>query len=364
MKRMLALLLILCPLLFFSARAQALSEALGDVGVFEDSLSEEGRTITGALRVDGAYDLEGALRRLWTALLSKAKAALTEELKTGLRLFLLSFVCALCGCLCEKNELRSAIDRAGCCGAVLLISGGFSGMLDEAGETVRQLCAYARAILPTLFTACAVSGATLSAPVRYAAACLAMDVMMSAAQSLILPLIYAFYALSVCLSLYPNPVLDTAARLCIWLAVSAMTALTLAFGAYISLSGILSQSADAVAVKTAKTVIARSLPVVGGILSDSAGLLLSAAALIRNSLGVYALIAVCTFCLSPLVLCSLRLLILKAAATASALLPEAKLPGLISSFGTVFGMLLGLIGCCSAMLFISVISGMRAVGAA
>lgn len=363
MRRVL-LILLLCPLFFADCRAEGISDtlsALGDIGALEEGLTDEERAISGEARLDGTYDVNGALDRLWSGLLSRLRSALSGELRLGLRLFLLALLCALCACFCENRSVCETIDRVGCCGAVLLVSGGFDGLLDQAGEAVRRLCCYAREILPALFTAASIGGAALSAPARYAAACLAIDVLMSAAQGFILPLIYAYYALSVSASLYPNPVIKTAAGLSKWAAVTAMTALTMGFGAYLSLSGLIAGSADAVAVKTAKTVIARALPVVGGLLSDSAAVLLSAAGLIRSSLGVFALVALSAICLEPFALYALRLLILKAAATACAFFPEARLPGLIGSFGTVFGMLLGLIGCCAAMLFIAVVSGMKAV---
>lgn len=361
MKKLLFLLL-LWPLFVTPCCAESLPlDVLGELGALEDGLSEKERAISGSLRLDGRYNVEEALRRLWDALLERLRSALADELRLGVRLFSLALGCAVCACLCDNGSIRDTIDRAGCCGAVMLVSGRLNGMLNEAGETVRRLTAYANGVLPSLFTAAAAGGAALSAPTRYAAACLAIDVMMHAAQALILPLIYAYYALSVSLSLYDNPVLRAVARVCKWGAGTAMTGLTMAFGAYLSLSGLIAGSADAVAVKTAKTVIARSLPVVGGLLADSAGVLLSAAALIRNSLGAFAMISVCALCVAPVAVYSVRLLILKAAAAASALLPEARLPGLIGDFGTVFGMLLGLIGCCAAMLLIAIVSGLKAV---
>lgn len=363
MKKLLFLLL-LCPLFVTRGFAEDVYDAfdgLGALKTIEQSLPEEARRVSGELRVDGSYDLDGALRRLEERFRESVRAALSDELRLGVRLFLLAFGCALCASFCESREIRETIDRLACCGAALLVSNGFSGLLLEAGETVHRLAQTGELLLPALYTAAAAGGAALSAPARYAASCLAVDVLLHAAERWILPLIYAYYALSVSLSLYENPVLRAAAKFSKWAAGSAMTALTFAFGTYLSLTGLIAGSADALAVKTAKTVISRSLPVVGGLLADSASVLLAAAGLIRASLGAFAMISVCALCLAPVVLYALRLLILKAAAAASALLPELRLPGLIGDFGAVFGLLLGLIGCCAAMLLIAVVSAMKAV---
>ena len=146
-----------------------------------------------------------------------------------------------------------------------------------------------------------------------------------------------------------------------WCAVTAMTAVTLAFSAYMAISGVIAGSTDAIVVKTAKTVISSALPVVGGILSDSASLLLSAASFIRNTAGVFSLIGVCALCAGPFASLGVKMLLYKATAAAADILPGGRLSRLINEMGSAFGMLLSLVGCCGIMLFLSIMSGMRAV---
>ena len=132
----------------------------------------------------------------------------------------------------------------------------------------------------------------------------------------------------------------------------------------IGLSGIVSGSADAAAVKAAKTVLSSTLPVVGNILSDSASSLLAAASLIKNSAGIFCLIAVCAICAGPFALLAVKLLVFKAAAAVSSLGGSERYTRLLSGFGSVFAMLLGLVGCFGFMLFFSFLSGVRMVSAA
>ena len=140
-----------------------------------------------------------------------------------------------------------------------------------------------------------------------------------------------------------------------------MTAMTIAFSAYIGMTGLVAGSIDAAAIKTARTVISTSLPVVGGIISDASGAVLSAASVIKNSAGVFGLIAVCALCAGPFAVLSVRMLVLKAAAAASDMVPNSRLSGLISSVSAAMGLLLGLLGCCGIMLFISITAGIKAV---
>ena len=75
-----------------------------------------------------------------------------------------------------------------------------------------------------------------------------MDVMISAANKFIIPLIYAFLAVNFSCALFENPMLRALSKLIKWLTTTMMTGLTLAFTAYISFTAVVSGSADAVAV--------------------------------------------------------------------------------------------------------------------
>ncbi len=357
-------LLILClfPLFLVHASAEGLPEQIGDLsGAYQaqNSLPEEVRDISGMLRLDGGYDTDGALRRLWSRFLERIREQLSESVQAAVEIFLLALLCAVSACLCETQAMRETIDRIGCCAVSVFVSGNLAEMLTQASDTITRLASYSHAILPALFTSAAAGGSILSASARYAAACLSMDVLITVSQNMILPLIYMFFALSICQSLFENGILHALVNISKWCAATAMTVLTMGFGAYLSITGLITGSSDALTVKTARTVIARSLPVVGGLLADSASVLLAAAALVKNTVGAAAMISVCALCLGPVAAFSLRLLLFKATAAAVSFLPDTRLPRLVGAMGSLFGMLLGLIGCCAAILFMAVVSGIK-----
>ncbi len=359
-----AFILLLCPLFITSCFAEELPDMLGDLsGAWrvQEELSEEEQAITGSLRLDGRYEPSGALHRLWERFTEQSKEQLKQIARASSEVFLLSLLCALAESFCSASEMRTTIDRIGCCAVSVLVSGNLTEMLSKAGEVVNRLSEYAHVILPILFTTAAAGGALGSASASYASACLAMDMFITASQQIILPLIYMFFALSVSQSLYENSILNAAVKTIKWCAVSAMSLLTMAFGAYLSLTGLITGSRDTLTVKTARTLISRSLPIVGSLLSDSSAILLAAASVVKNSLGVFAMMAVCGICIAPVAACSIRFLIYRATAAAVDFLPGAKLPGLIVSFASVFSLMLGLIGCCAAILFMSIVSGIRVV---
>lgn len=365
MKKLLLILLIL-PLFGSVCSAEGIEEETAraaNIEQVEEGLEQSEREISGELLLDGSYDARGALGRLWDRLVLNVQAQFKQELRSFSALVVIALLCGLASTLCPGKKIPEYLELAACSTAVLLLAGSVEGVILQATNALQRLSEYSKISLPAFFTAVAACGAAVSASVKFAAACFSMDVFMTISQRLVLPLIYAFLAVSICGSLFENPILSTVSRVLKWCAITSMTAVTTAFCIFISLSGLIAGSTDAAAIKTTKTVIAAALPVVGGILSDSASAVLGAAAVIKNSAGVFGLIAVCSICAGPFAVLSVKMLLYKACSALSELSCGGRYAKLLGNIGTVFSMLLGLVGSCGIMLFLSFMSGIRMVTA-
>ncbi len=325
----------------------------------ESALGEEERSISGELSLDGSYDAQGALARLRDRFLQAFAEGAKRELGFAGKLVLIAALCGLTLLLSPERRTADFAEMAACCSAALLLGGSAESVIPEARDTLYRLSDYGKAAFPAFFLAVASCGAGVSASVKYASVCFASNVFMELSQRILLPLISAYFAVGITVSLAGNAVLKAAERFLKWCVVTAMTLMTGGFCTYISLSGVVSGSADAVAVKAAKSVISTLLPVVGGILSDSASTVLAAASVIKNSAGVFCLIAVCAICAAPFGLLLAKMLLLKAAAALSGMGSCEAYAGLLSTAGNVMGMLLGLVGSYGVMLFYSFMSGIR-----
>lgn len=361
MKRLI-FIIILLPAFIIGASAD-LDAAARDAGIYgvEDSLTDDARDISGKLDITGGYDTGSALGRLWRRFLDYLVEQLRGSVGDIVGLTAISVFCAMAASLVTDKRLPEYINMAACCAAGVLICGSFGGFVTQTADAITRLSDYSRAAMPAVFTAAAACGAVTSSTAKYTAACLAMDVMISAANKFIIPLIYAFLAVNFSCALFENPMLRALSKLIKWLTTTMMTGLTLAFTAYISFTAVVSGSADAVAVKTAKTVISSTLPVVGGIMSDAASTVLAAAAMIRNSTGVFSLIAVGAMCIGPFALLSVKMTLFKAAGAVADMMPNSHLSSMLRDTGTAVAMLLGLLGCCAAMLFVSFTAAIKAV---
>ena len=357
------LLLFFLPLFSVTAHAEPLSDQIGrvtEVNGMMDTLPEDVRDITGE-PASSTYDAQGALHRLWDRLIEELHRQLRDDLSFASKLIALGLFCSLAKILAGKGSGGEYIEIAGCCSAAAVTTAGMDSMVGQVTGVIDQMVDYSHAALPAVFTAAAATGAAITASARYAASCLAFDVLIGASRRFLIPLIYGYLALSLSASLYDNALLQALRRAVKWCVTLGMTGLTLAFSAYLSLTGLITGSSDALAIKTTRTIISHALPVVGGLLSDSASVLLAAAAMIKNAAGTASLLAVCALCVGPLATLLVRMLVYKASAAVIGLLPTGRISCLINDVGTVLGLLLGVLGCCAVILFLSFTSAVKVV---
>lgn len=363
MKRLVLLILII-PLLISSAWADELSDAAESIiepDRLESALEHDALEVSGELRLDGSYDTKGALSRLWSKLVGKIDETIENEFGAFVSLVAIALLCACADAMSGGGKASDYISIIACCSAAQLVVGGVDSIVSQTIGALNQMSDFSKAAMPAVFTAATACGAVISSSAKYAAVCLGIDVIMSVSQKLLIPLVYAYIALSVSNSLFDNSVLRGVARLIKWTATTLMTFLTIAFCGYITITGIITGAGDAVAVKTAKTVISTTLPVIGGIVSDAASVVLSAAGLIKNSAGAFSLIAVCAICIGPFAVLSVKLFFLRAAAAAADAAQGVRLGALLNSVSEAMGLLLGLMGSNAIMMFISFTSAIKVV---
>ena len=139
---------------------------------------------------------------------------------------------------------------------------------------------------------------------------------------------------------------DGLKKLISWLLCGAVTAFTL----YLSVSGVLTGSADRAAVKAAQTAVSGAVPVVGSILAESAEMVLSAAHSLRAAIGAAGVLGVLLACLTPLVRLGVQFLLYRAAAFVSAVSGVKPLERLLEQLGDAFALVLGMTAACAALL--------------
>ena len=363
MKKILLVCLIF-PMFIINAYALDIeNEAALEFGAdrLYDVLDEEEKNISGKLSLDGDYDTSGAMARLWKNFLEKLVLELKNSVEFITALVALCLLGAFASSLCTQKTASVAVEVIACASAAAYMLGNVDGIVNQTVDAMYRLSDYSKAALPVVFTAAAAGGAVSSSAAKFAAVSFALDVLMSISQKLIVPLVYSFLAITLANAMFSNPILSAVQKLCKWAASTMMTGMTIAFTTYISMVGAIGSAVDTAAVKTARSFISGTLPVVGGMISDASAMVLSAAGVVKSCAGVFGLIAAAAICAGPFALLSVKMVLLKGVAAVADSMESGRLSMMFSGIGTAMALLLGLLGSCGIMLFISFTAGLKAV---
>ena len=232
----LLLIILLAPFMATCCYADGLTgKAMEITGInqMENALPGDAREISGKLDGNGTYDAGGALARLWRKVIVNISDEIKGNVRNTAAIVAIALASSLAGTLTQDKSIQGYINVAGVCAAAGLLTGGFDGIVSQTSDALTTMSDYSRAALPAVFSAAAACGAVVSASARYAAVCMAIDVLMNMARSVVIPLTYAFLALALCVSIFDNPLLKTCQRFVKWLATTFMTGFTIVFSGYI-----------------------------------------------------------------------------------------------------------------------------------
>ena len=353
MKKVLLIIFIILLILPGDCYADGL-----DANKVEAALPDEAKELAGD--IDDAGDPQAFFERLGNAVKQTLKDSAGGVLKKAASIVIVAVLCSIL-VLFGGEKTPELVALCGCAAITILCVSDTNSYINQGTKAIDDISAFSKILLPAMCTASAACGEISSAAVRYAASAMFMDVFIALAQNLIVPFIYAYIAVSIASAAFDNPSLGSISKLLKWVSTSLMTLLSLGFTAYIGVSSAIASGGDKLASKIAKTTISTAFPVVGGIISDAASSVVAGAEIVKNTLGAFGMIAVLSLCISPMVVIGLNYLAFKAAGAFTSTLKLPQIAALTQSIGTAFGMLLGLVGCCGVMMFISLISCMRAV---
>ena len=302
------------------------------------------------------------VQNLLEAAVDQLGGLLRHSLGTALKLLAGVLLCGLAQGLEEDKPVGlGAVELAGALAITALTVSDMTTMVGLGRETISKMGDFADLILPAMATLTAATGAVPAAAERQRVTLLFSDLLITAVDSLLVPLVYAYIALSCAQAALGNGGLGKLAGLVRGTAVFFLTAMLLAFTGYLTASGAIAGSVDAAVVKTARMTISRAVPVVGGILSDAAESALASTSVLRGTVGVAGMLVVLAICLTPFLQLALHYLAYKLAAALAGTVDHSRLGALMDSIGGAFGLLLGMTGSCALMLLLSIVSAVSAV---
>lgn len=317
----------------------------------------------------GAAEEDGALSGGVSWLVETARGAAGEALRGGVRsAALLTLAALICG---AAEGLGAGADGTAAryvpwCGVLAiaaLATGDLRSLLGLGAETVDELGALSKLLLPTLAASMAAGGFVSTASVWQVTTLMVCDVLSDAVSRLLLPLVYCFLAAAAAGAVLGEERLDLIAEGVKKLVSGGLTALVVAFTSYLAVAGVLTGSADRTAVKAAKLAVSSAIPVVGGVLSEAAEGVLAAAGTARGTIGVLGVFAILAVCLTPLLRLGAQFLLYKLAAFAAGLAGTKAISAFLDRLGEAFALVFAMTAACALVLLVALlVATMMVVG--
>lgn len=301
---------------------------------------------------EGLWDLVGNA-------LSSLRPDLREAARTGVAVTAAVLLTAIVQTF--SIPVKTAVNLAGTAAITALLLTGTQSMIALGAQTVANISDYGKLLLPVMATALAAQGGITSATGLYAATALFDSLLITAIKKGILPGIWLYLALSAASIASGEDLLKKLADLLKSLLSWFLRILLMVFTTYLSITGVVSGTTDAVALKAARVSISTFVPVVGGILSDASEAVLISAGVMKNAAGIYGILAVLAVFLHPFLEIGSHYLILRLTAAICGVFGGKAHSDLIERFSSAMGLLLGLTGSCCIMALVSTVCFMKGV---
>ena len=300
-----------------------------------------------------------SLGRMGQWAMDQGKKILRVQVRGAASILLVVVLCAAVESF--GGKAAAYVPMAGGLAVTLLTAGDFHELIGLGASTIGELSAFSKVLLPTLAAAAAVSGSAATASMQQVTTVFLVSLLVSLIDGVLMPLCYLYIgvlASSVCLGEGRlSAIAEGMKKGITWLLTTAL----LLFTIYLSVSRVLTGAADAAAVKVTKAAISGAVPVVGGIISEVTESVLAGANVVKNTIGVFGMLAVLGLCVGPFLRLGVQYLLYKATAFLSGAVGAQKLCKLIDGLGGAFGLVLGMTGSCAALVLVSVLAFVAAV---
>lgn len=297
-------------------------------------------------------------------LVEEVQGVLRQRLRGAASILLVAVACgAVDGFTHGTGEGKTAVflPMAGALAVTLLTAGSLEDLIGLGAETIRELNLFSKALLPTLAAATAASGAVSTATFQQVTTVFLADLLMELMDGLLIPLVYLYIGALAAGACLPENRLGAIAEALKKIITWMLTSSLLLFTVYLSTVRVVAGAADGAAVKVAKAAISGAVPVVGGIIAEATETVLAGAGMLKNTIGVFGMLAILAACAYPFLQLGVQYLLYKLSAFLAAAVGAPGLCKLIDGLGGAFGLVLGMTGSCALLLLVSVLSSVAAV---
>lgn len=300
------------------------------------------------------------LSQLLRSVLSGIRPDLQEAAGISLSVMTAVMLVSLLQSFSGQAKQATALAGAVAVASILLLRS--DSLIHLGADTVRQLSEYGKLLLPVMTAGMAAQGGITASTALYTGTALFDSALSGLISNLLVPLSYLYLALATGSSALGEDILKKMRDFVKWLMSWSLKTILTVFTTYMSITGVVSGTTDAAALKAAKMTISSAVPVVGGILSDASESVLVSAGLMKNAAGIYGILAILAVFLEPFLRIGVHYLILKLTAALCGIFGCKQITELIGDFSGAMGLLLAMTGASCLLLLISTVCFMKGVG--
>lgn len=258
-----------------------------------------------------------------------------------------------------SDKVKGTVSIAG---AAVIATGLFrntNALIGYACDAVWEICEYGKLLCPVMTTALAAQGGITASGALYSGTIAFITLLSMLVSRVFLPMIRLFLVFSAAYCALGEETLKRIADAIKGVQGWILKTMLIVFTTYLSLTGVVSGTTDAAALKAAKVTISSAVPVVGGILSDASESILVSMSLMKNAAGIYGILAALAVFLGPFVKVGAQYMFLKITAALCGLFGDKRIFTLVSDFSTALGLLLAMVASGCLLVLISTICFMK-----
>ncbi len=229
-------------------------------------------------------------------------------------------------------------------------------------HTIEEINGYGKLLLPVMTTALAAQGGAATSAALYTGTALFNTILSTAVTKLLVPLIYIYMCLSVANSAIEENIIKKLRDFVKWLMTWCLKIILYVFTGYLGITGVISGTTDAIAMRAAKLTISGVVPVVGNIISDASEAILVSAGVMKNAAGIYGLLAFIGIWIGPFIRIGAQYILLRITTAVGGVFGSKEAVGLLNDFAEIMGFLLAMTGTICLLHLISTVCFMKGVG--
>lgn len=230
-----------------------------------------------------------------------------------------------------------------------------------SAESAKELSDYGKLLLPVMTGAMAAQGGVTTSAALYAGTVLFNSVLSSVISNLLVPMVYVYLCLSMAARATQDDMVVKLQSFLKWCCTWCIKTVLYIFTGYMTISGVVSGTADASAVKAAKLTISGVVPVVGGIIADASEAVLIGAGVMKSTAGIYGLLAILAIWIGPFLQIGIQYILLKLTSGACASFGGKQSAGFIEDISSAMGLLLAMVSSICLLHLISTVCFMRGI---